>query len=106
MTGPKNSFPRGSTSPSTSPAEQSAKNASGWKKTPGNLDRIAGEGHNDKPKLRGVEANTADGRGSRCPTTGLEDTSSTPGKNGTGEVDPYGGQPVGTHSQGGVGGVR
>ena len=105
-----NPFPRGSKEPTQSPSEVSARDASGWKKAAGNLDKIAGESTNDKPQLRGVEANTADGRASRTPTFQHEAQGTAEGDfdpAAPSDFDGYGGQGDSySHAQGGVGGVR
>ena len=114
----KNSFPRASTEPTTSPAAQSAAKASGWRVGLNGTDELAGESTNGKPMPRGMEANTGDGRASRQPTFSHQDTSTGDlGKDvtaldaasvrGSDQIDGYGTQDPGcAHSQGGMGGVR
>lgn len=109
----KNPFPRGSTEPTTSPAAESAKSASGWRIGANNL-QTAGEATNNKPTLRGMEANTGDGRASRTATFSPESTRGDL-KGAEPEVMApvptdiagYGTQDPGcAHTQGGMGGVR
>ena len=105
-----NPFPRGSKEPTQSPETVNARDASGWKRAAPNIDKIAGENSNDKPKLRGVDANTADGRASRTPTFQHEAQGGPEGDFDPAapvDMDGYAGQGDGySHSQGGVGGVR
>ena len=108
----RNNFPRGSTEPTQSPAAESAAKATGWRIGAGE-EFIGHESTNNKPTVRGLEANTGDGRASRQATFEHQDTHSNPqGETGdtdwytTGDTAPYGDTGKGTHSQGGVGGVR
>ena len=112
----RNAFPRGSKEPTQSQDTASARDATGYGKGMKGLDELAGPATNNKPTLRGVEANTGDGRASRQPSFAHEATSS--GDLGTDvcgdeaiQVGPgfdgYGTQDPGcVHTQGGVGGVR
>ena len=100
-------FPRGSTEPTQSPGSVST---TGNGKVQSDLDKLAGESTNSKPTLRGVEANTADGRASRQPTFQHEAQGSAADDHdpsAPSDFDGYGGQGDGySHAQGGVGGVR
>jgi len=111
----RNRFPRGSTEPTQTQDAASARDATGWSKGYKGLDDVAGLAGNDKPKLRGVEANTDDGRASRQPSFANEATSS--GDLGTDVCgdeaiarapgfDGYAETTRGPGTQGGVGGVR
>jgi hypothetical protein len=103
-----NNFPRGSREPTQAPESQN-KNASENKPGDSVLEGY-GSGGGHGPTLRDMEANTADGRGSRTPEftpTGRQ--SGDVGQDVSGndvalitDVAPYGGQPVGTNSQGGM----
>ena len=104
----RNNFPRGSKEPTQGPASQNPK-ASEGKSGDGTLQGYAADGTRG-PLLRGVEANTADGRGSRAQTfTDSSVQSGDVGQDVSGndvalvrDVAPYGGQPQGTNSQGGM----
>jgi hypothetical protein len=69
MAGPvshyRNPFPRQSSGKANMPDAINAEDADGRDCTARNLDQMAGEGNQNKPKLRGMEVNTADGRTSR-----------------------------------------
>ena len=107
----RNNFPRGSTEPTQSPAAESAAKATGWRIGAGE-EFIGHESTNNKPTVRGLEANTGDGRATRQATF---DHESTRGDlrgaepqllDPVADLAPYGDTGKGTHSQGGVGGVR
>lgn len=111
----RNRFPRGSTEPTQSADAASARDATGWGKGYKGLDEIAGLADNNKPTLRGVEANTADGRASRQATFSHEATST--GNLGTdvcgdealvrgSDLSGYAETTRGPGTQGGVGGVH
>ena len=112
----RNRFPRGSEAPTQSADAASARDATGFRQGFHGADEVAGESTNNKPTLRGVEANTSDGRASRQPSFANEANST--GDLGTDVVgdeaierapgfDGYGTQDPGcVHTQGGMGGVR
>ena len=105
----KNPCPRGSTEPTQSPSAANAK-ATYRGHTQDDIEYMAGESTNNKPQLRGVEANTADGRASRAPTFQHEAQGSAADDHAPGApsgFDGYGEVTEGfSHAQGGVGGVR
>lgn len=103
----RNGFPRGSKEPAQDPLSQNSK-ASEGKEGDSVLDGYGGGGTGG-PLLRGMEVNTADGRASRTATFSPEDTSTGDVGNSSehnaslvDDVSPYGGQAVGTNSQGGM----
>lgn len=104
-----NPFPRGSKEPTQTVATANERTST-WKHAQSDIEVMAGENTNNKPTLRGVEANTADGRASRTPTFQHEAQGTPEGDfdpAAPDEMDGYAGQGDNySHSQGGVGGVR
>lgn len=108
MTDFRNPFPRGSKEPTQAPGKQNSTASHG--KSGDSVLEGYGQGGTGGPQLRGMESNTGDGRGSHAAEftpTGRQ--SGDVGKDVSGpdvsqidDVAAYGGQPVGTNSQGGM----
>lgn len=104
----RNNFPRGSKAPTQAPASQNPKASEG--KSGDAVLQGYGSGGTQGGQNRDMEANTADGRGSHAST--FRDSAIQSGDVGQDvsgndvalvrDVAPYGGQPVGTNSQGGM----